>query len=87
MSQPYCNKLGGGFDCYWTSPSPGELWRSGGDETAWSAPENLSAGSAVRIQLRPVCLAKPGAPRIDCFALGAAAPAVGRNVLFQKSRD
>jgi hypothetical protein len=78
MSQPYCNKLGGGFDCYWTSPSPGELWRSGGDETAWSAPENLGG----TIQLRPVCLANPGAPRIDCFALGGPG-----NTLHQRSRD
>lgn len=82
QSQPYCNRLGSGFDCYWTSPA-GELWRSGGDETSWSAPENLGGS----IRLRPVCLAAPGAPRIDCFAQGRGTLAQGGNALHQKSRD
>jgi hypothetical protein len=36
QSQPYCNKLGSGFDCYWTSPDF-ELRRLQKDHGVWLA--------------------------------------------------
>lgn len=68
QSQPYCNELGSGFDCYWTSPpaAGGELRRRQLDHSTWRPEENL--GGAVKF--RPECLATPGGQRIDCFAQG-----------------
>jgi hypothetical protein len=65
QSQPYCNKLGSGFDCYWTSPAH-ELWRARRDHGTWLAAEDLGGS----VTARPECLATPGGQRIDCFARG-----------------
>jgi hypothetical protein len=67
QSQPYCNKLGSGFDCYWTtSPATNDLRRQQLVNGTWLPEENL-AGS---VQARPECLATPGGQRIDCFVQG-----------------
>jgi hypothetical protein len=67
QSQPYCNKLGSGFDCYWiTSAATNDLRRQQLVNGTWLPEENL-AGS---VQARPECLATPGGQRIDCFVQG-----------------
>ena len=76
QSQPYCNKLGSGFDCYWTSPSPtpqqpsqqNELWHREQQHGVWLAEEDL--GGTGTVTARPECLATPGGQRIDCFVQG-----------------
>jgi hypothetical protein len=62
QSQPYCNKLGSGFDCYWTS-SANELWHREQQHGVWLAEEDLGG----TVTARPECLATPGGQRIDCF--------------------
>ena len=70
QSQPYCNKLGSGFDCYWTSPtaptSRNELWHREQQHGVWLAEEDLGG----TVTARPECLATPGGQRIDCFVQG-----------------
>lgn len=66
-SQPYCNKLGSGFDCYWTTPpATSDLRRRQFDHGTWLAEEDLGGD----VQARPECLATPGGQRIDCFVQG-----------------
>ena len=65
QSQPYCNKLGSGFDCYWTS-SANELWHREQQHGVWLAEEDLGG----TVTARPECLATPGGQRIDCFVQG-----------------
>jgi hypothetical protein len=66
-SQPYCNKLGSGFDCYWTTPlAINDLRRRQLVNGTWLPEENL-AGS---VQARTECLATPSGQRIDCFVQG-----------------
>lgn len=65
QSQPYCNELKSGFDCYWTSAA-NTLVRRRTDHAVWLPEEDL--GGAVRA--RPECLATPGGQRIDCFVQG-----------------
>ena len=67
QSQPYCNKLGSGFDCYWTSPN-NELRHRQMQHSVWLPEENLGGN----VRARPACLATPGGQRIDCFAEGPA---------------
>jgi hypothetical protein len=70
QSQPYCNRLGSGFDCYWTTPATGEhaneLHRMRLDHGLWLPEEELEGN----VRARPECLATPGGQRIDCFAQG-----------------
>lgn len=75
QSQPYCNKLRSGFDCYWTS-SDGQLRRRQRDHGVWLPEENLGrpldpdTGVGINVTARPECLANPGGQRIDCFVQG-----------------
>src|SRR4051812_31819623 len=69
QSQPYCNKLGSGFDCYWTS-SANELWHHQQQHGVWLAEEDLGGP----VLARPECLATRGGQWIDCFVQGTDNP-------------
>lgn len=85
QSRPYCNPLGSGFDCYWTTPHsdavPGELWRRQFGVSGWLPAESLGRPPG-GVQMQPVCLAQPGGQHIDCFVRGGG---MGTRPLWQRS--
>jgi hypothetical protein len=64
QSQPYCIRLGSGFDCYYTSPSS-DLRRRQMVGDVWQ--EEILGGP---VRARPECLANPGGQRIECYVQG-----------------
>jgi hypothetical protein len=65
MSQPYCAKLGSGFDCFYTSPA-GDLRRRQLVRGVWQGEATLGGPA----RARPECLADPGGHDTACYVQG-----------------